>query len=98
MPNIAPRAAYDLSQDGDRHCRHMPAPPTLGIPGDPRRTRTEPAMPQRLLDALRRLGTRITPGQARPAPASAPDDARLPVLIYGAGKTGQQLAAALHHD
>ena len=61
-------------------------------------------MPARLLTALRRFRARIAPAPAParpdPAPAAAAraPDARLPVLIYGAGKTGQQLAAALAGD
>jgi FlaA1/EpsC-like NDP-sugar epimerase len=52
-------------------------------------------MPDRLSRALRRFRGRIT----RPAPApSGPDTSRLPVLIYGAGQTGQQLATALRTD
>ncbi|MFB9149760.1 polysaccharide biosynthesis protein [Roseovarius ramblicola] len=55
-------------------------------------------MPQSLLNALRRLRARIAPGAARPASAGDATGDRLPVLIYGAGQTGQQLATALRHD
>ncbi|MBE0452470.1 polysaccharide biosynthesis protein [Roseovarius autotrophicus] len=64
-------------------------------------------MPGSLLNALRRLGGRLVPSPAQPTPAQSapaqpaaiqPDDTRLPVLIYGAGQTGQQLAAALLTD
>jgi len=57
-------------------------------------------MAVRLLTVLRRLRARIGPAPARPDPAAAEraTDMRLPVLIYGAGKTGQQLAAALLDD
>jgi len=55
-------------------------------------------MLQSLLGALRRLGARLAPGAAPPAAARDGAGDRLPVLIYGAGKTGQQLAAALRHD
>ena len=59
-------------------------------------------MPERLLTALRRLRARIAPAPARrdpaPTPADNRTDTRLPVLIYGAGQTGQQLAAALLND
>jgi FlaA1/EpsC-like NDP-sugar epimerase len=50
-------------------------------------------MRQRLLTALRRLC-----GRPLAAPTPPPVDNRLPVLIYGAGRTGQQLAAALLGD
>ena len=55
-------------------------------------------MPATLTTALRRLRDRFLPKptSAEPAPGAAGD--RMPVLIYGAGQTGQQLAAALSRD
>lgn len=55
-------------------------------------------MPKRLLSTLRRIRARIAPGPTRPETTATATDSRLPVLIYGAGKTGQQLAAALLSD
>jgi len=55
-------------------------------------------MPQSPLSPLRRLRDRLLPGRAESGDRTDPPDSRMPVLIYGAGKTGQQLAAALRHD
>src|SRR6056297_924844 len=63
-----------------------------------RRTSTDPAMPKSPLTQLRRLRDYLLPGPAQPGGPDRPPDNRMPVLIYGAGQTGQQLAAALRHD
>ena len=55
-------------------------------------------MPETLLTALRRLRDRLAPRPPARTDATPAPDSRLPVLIYGAGQTGQQLAAALLHD
>jgi FlaA1/EpsC-like NDP-sugar epimerase len=58
----------------------------------------DPAMTTRLFAALRRFCGRIAPGAQVPDAVPAAPGTRMPVLIYGAGKTGQQLATALLND
>ena len=55
-------------------------------------------MPESLLNVLRRIRARIASGRSRPDTSAVTTEGRLPVLIYGAGQTGQQLAAALLRD